>query len=418
MRDGMAGGEGSGAPAAIAGAGGQPAGSSATSEDGLRASWRERYSRQIRFAPIGEAGQLRLREASVLIAGCGALGASLAQHMARAGVGRIVIVDRDYVEFSNLHRQTLFDEEDARRVLPKAKAAETKLRRINGEAIIEAHVADISQRNVGKFAAGADLILDGTDNAATRLLLCDEAFRLGIPFVYGGATASQGMSAMLVPGRTACLSCLIGGEEEAEEGDSCDTRGVLSATVELVVALQVAEAVKWLTGKRESVRGTWLNADIWNFAVREFKLPSGVASCGKCGCEARAIGSEAHSVEIGLRHRLHNSEDDNCSDDLDRESRLHVRRSAALCGRDTVQVTLGFALDLEREINYLERLGCGMTINPYLVKAELPSPYTEKLVLFPDGRVLVQGTSDMAEAERICDEYLSRENRRAEGTAG
>ncbi|WP_261800141.1 ThiF family adenylyltransferase [Paenibacillus sp. PAMC21692] len=418
MRDGMAGGGGGGAPAAIAGAGGQPADASATSKDGLRAGWRERYSRQIRFAPIGEAGQLRLREASVLIAGCGALGASLAQHMARAGVGRLVIVDRDYVEPSNLHRQSLFDEEDARKVLPKAKAAETKLRRINGETIIEAHVADMGYHNVGIFAADADLILDGTDNAATRLLLCDEAFRLGIPFIYGGATASQGMSAMLVPGRTACLSCLIGEEDGAEEGDSCDTRGVLSATVEFVAALQTAEAVKWLTGNKESVRGTWLNADVWNFAVQEYKLPSGVASCGKCGCQARSNSAELHSVEIGLRQPLQDSDDVNFPDNRDRESRLHGRRSTALCGRDTVQVTMGFALELEREIKYLERLGCGVTINPYLVKAELPSPCTEKLVLFPDGRVLVQGTSDMAEAERICDEYLSRHNRRVEGTAG
>lgn len=437
MRDGVTGGEsggesgwiagrdGGGGPAALAKAGLRPPSPKPEAGDGV--SWRERYSRQIRFAPIGEAGQLRLREASVLIAGCGALGASLAQHMARAGVGRLVIVDRDYVELSNLHRQTLFDEEDARRVMPKAKAAEEKLRRLNGETAVEAHVADMGPANIGGYAADVDLILDGTDNAATRLLLCDEAFRRGIPFLYGGVTASRGMSATLVPGKTACLACLIGGEDEAGEGDTCDVSGVLSATVEFVAALQAAEAVKWLSGNREAVRGTWASADIWHFAVREYELPSGVEACARCGTEARTAEAGPRSRHAGMipshdrdRERDRKGQDSAAGGGLEAEQRGRGARSTALCGRDTVQVTLGMPLDLERESRYLERMGCGIVVNPYLAKAELPSPRAEKLVLFPDGRVLVQGTSDAAEAERLCDAYLGRgplESRRG-GTAG
>lgn len=381
----------------------------------------ERYSRQIRFGPIGEAGQRRLTEASVLIAGCGALGASLAQHMARAGVGRIVLVDRDYVELSNLHRQSLFDEDDVRAALPKAEAAAAKLRRLNSGAVIEAHVADMRGDNIAGFAAGAELILDGTDNAETRLLLCDEAFRRGIPFVYGGATASQGMSAMLVPGQTACLRCLIG--EGGEDGPSCDTFGVLSATVEWVAALQTAEAIKWLTGNQEALRGTWLSGDIWNFAIHEAKLPTGFSSCECCGRGVLgAVGAAAaEAAEVSEPVPVLVPVPVSVAYSHEGKAVTQPRSgpiATALCGRDTVQVTLGFPLTLEHEAERLQRLGCGLTTNRYLVKAELPSPRTEKLVLFPDGRILVQGTSDIAEAERLCGLYIGHANMELKETIG
>ncbi|MDQ6418325.1 ThiF family adenylyltransferase [Paenibacillus sp. LHD-117] len=352
-----------------------------------RGGWTDRYSRQVRFAPIGDEGQRRLREASVMIAGCGALGASLAQHMARSGVGKLVIVDRDYVEPSNLQRQTLFDEEDARRALPKAEAAAGKLRRINGEVTVEAHVADMREGNVRGFSKGVDLILDGTDNVATRLMLSDEAFRLGIPFLYGGATASQGMSAMLIPGRTVCLRCLIGGEEEAEEGETCDSMGVLSATVEFVAALQAVEAIKWLTGNRDAIRGTWVRTDIWNFGFRESKMPSYFPGCPHCGG-----GTEREAFEV------------EASPLAGRPAAL----PAVLCGRDTVQVTMEGPLRLDSIAEKLQALGCRLTVNRYLVKAELPRPRAVRLVLFPDGRVLVQGTTDIAKAETLCNAYVSQ----------
>ena len=196
--------------------------------------WTDRYSRQTRFAPIGLTGQERLREAAVLIIGCGALGASLAQHMVRAGVGTVRIADRDYVEPSNLQRQMLFDEEDAYAALPKAVAAANKLRRINRDVYVEPHVVDVTARNAAKLAEGTMLVLDGTDNVQTRLAMSDSCFRNGIPMLYGGIAGSHGMCATLIPGETACLRCLIGGTEEGESGETCETIGVISPIVDWI----------------------------------------------------------------------------------------------------------------------------------------------------------------------------------------
>lgn len=370
----------------------------------LEPDWRERYSRQIRFAPIGEKGQLRLRNSSVLIAGCGALGCALAGHMARSGVGRLTLVDRDYVELSNLHRQTLFDEEDALKALPKAEAAAAKLRRMNRDVIAGAHVADITQDNVSLFAGGVDLILDGMDNAAARLLLCDEAYRRGIPYVYGGATASRGMTAMLVPGQTACLRCLIG--DDGEDGENCDTSGILPAVIEWVAALQAAEAIKWLTGNTEAVRNSWLGADLWQFALRESKLPPGSADCVICGGDGWGRSTDAAAEQDSFAtSKLATAAIPR--NGLGAGKTPRVASASALCGRDTVQVTLGHPLDLAAEAEKLRGLNCRLTENRYLVKAELPSPWREKLVLFPDGRVLVQGTASIDRAEQLCVAYVS-----------
>lgn len=397
---------------------------------GREPDWRERYSRQIRFAPIGVAGQLRLMDSTVLIAGCGALGCALAGHMARSGVGKLVLIDRDYVEYSNLHRQTLFDEEDARLALPKAEAAAAKLRRMNRDVVIEAHVVDITKSNAAFLAEGVDLILDGMDNAAARLLLCDEAYGIGIPYVYGGATASQGMTAMLVPGQTACLGCLIG--DDGEDGENCDTSGILPAVIEWVAALQAAEAVKWLSGNRGSIRNSWIRADIWQFELRESKLPAGNENCARCGEgrigrstksePARDRGSSEDSgpgpdhesgrlsryaAAVGTSNVSLGYEADNRpGDDVEACKAPRTAASSALCGRDTVQVTLGHPIDLAAEAEMLRGLGCRLIENRYLAKAELPSPSTEMLVLFPDGRVLVQGTSDIDRAEQLCAVYV------------
>ncbi|MBD3920053.1 ThiF family adenylyltransferase [Paenibacillus sp. PR3] len=339
------------------------------------AAFGDRYSRQIRFGPIGSDGQKRLRAARVLIVGTGALGASLAQHMTRAGVGIVRLADRDYVEPSNLQRQMLFDEEDARNAAPKAVAAARKLKRMNGGVRIEAHVVDVSKRTLGPLLEGVDLVLDGTDNAATRLALSDACFRLGIPLIYGGVTASEGMSAALIPGRTACLRCLIGDSAADDGADTCDTVGVISPAVEFVAALQAAEALKWLCGNREAMRGTWVTADIWSFRVREMKLPSGSPRCSCCGTAASTAADRRYDDTPAIE-------------------------AAVLCGRDSVQVTLGGAIALDAIRPLLEEQGCSLTVNPYLTKAELPDG--KRLVLFSDGRVLVQGTSDAGEAIRLC----------------
>jgi adenylyltransferase/sulfurtransferase len=354
------------------------------------AAFEDRYSRQLRFGPIGAAGQERLRNASVLVVGTGALGASLAQHMTRAGVGIVRLADRDYVEPSNLQRQMLFDEDDARSATPKAVAAARKLKRINGGVRIEAHVVDVSKRTIGPLLQGIDLVLDGTDNAATRLTLSDACFSLGIPLIYGGVTASEGMSAALIPGKTACLRCLIGDTAADDGADTCDTVGVISPAVEFVASLQAAEALKWLSGNREAMRGTWVTADIWTFRVRELKLPVGSFSCACCGTGAttpnRRVLDDKPAIE-----------------------------AAVLCGRDSVQVTLGEAIALDVVRPLLEQRGCTLTVNPYLTKAELPDG--KRLVLFSDGRVLVQGTSDAGEAIRLCT-YMLQPYREGESLLG
>ncbi|GGF98876.1 ThiF family adenylyltransferase [Paenibacillus abyssi] len=348
--------------------------------------WEERYSRQLRFAPIGRAGQQRLSEASVLIVGVGALGASLAQHMVRAGVGTVRLADRDYVEPSNLQRQVLFDEEDARLALPKAVAAARRLQWINSSVHVDAHVTDVTAHTVMPLFDGIDLVLDGTDNAAARLLLSKVCYRKGIPFLYGGVAGSSGMSAMFIPGETGCLHCLIGGEAAENEGGmaTCETLGVISPAVEFVASLQSAEALKWLTGDRDSIRPTLLQFDLWPFKVREMRLPQARLQCSVCGEQARGGNVGDQPAE-------------------------RVPAAASLCGRDTVQVSLPHTLDLNMWKQRLTAQGATVSSNPYLVRAELMD--NRRLVLFPDGRVLVQGTSDPSEAVRLCEAYLTSKER-------
>ena len=342
----------------------------------------DRYSRQTRFAPIGEEGQRKLAGASVLIVGVGALGASLAQHMVRAGVGEVRLVDRDFVEPSNLQRQMLFDEADALAVMPKAVAAANKLRLINSSVNTEAAVADVNASNITVLASGVHLVLDGTDNAATRLLLSDQCFKQRIPFVYGGVAGAQGMQAALIPGATSCLRCLIGAEDSEHETDTCDTVGVLAPAVEFVASIQAAEAIKWLTGNPDAIRKTWLSVDLWSFRLRESKLPAGAAHCPYCGQgNESANGAKTQKGSV-----------------------IQEISSTVLCGRDTVQVTLGKPLELAALEKSLGEKGCKLTVNRYLVKAALPSG--ERLILFPDGRVLVQGTADAENAIWLCKVYL------------
>jgi adenylyltransferase/sulfurtransferase len=340
---------------------------------------RERFSRQMRFQPIGETGQVKLAAASVLVVGIGALGASLAQHMVRAGVGNVRIADRDYVELSNLQRQVLFDEEDARAALPKAVAAACKLRRIDSSIRIEPHVVDVREETIGPLLEGIDIVLDGTDNAAARLLLNERCYRLGIPLIYGGASGSGGMSAVFIPGESACLRCVIGDEAGGDDGATCDSGGILAPAVELIASLQAVEALKWLTGNRDVMRTGWLAVDLWPFRIRELQMPSVGPACPVCGtAAAERQGDHTHAAEESA--------------------------AVVLCGRDTVQVTLGRPLDLHAASVNLGSRGCAVIANPYLLRAELPEG--RRMVLFSDGRVLVQGTADPDEATAICRFYL------------
>ncbi|XID93203.1 ThiF family adenylyltransferase [Paenibacillaceae bacterium WGS1546] len=373
----------------------------------------ERYSRQMRFAPIGPQGQRRLGEASILVLGAGALGASLAQHMVRAGVGRLRLVDRDYVEPSNLHRQTLFDEEDAEAALPKAVAAAAKLRRANGGARIEAFVADVNGRNVESLVADVDLVLDGTDNTAVRLLLSDACFSRGIPLVYGGVAGSGGMSALLVPGDNCCLRCLLGAEETPDGRESartCDTIGVISPAVELVAALQAAEALKVLTGNRAALRKTWVTLDAWEFGVKEWKLPPPVEACPYCGWgePEHDVASRSSAAAIdGVRL----SQEDGAQADAEPEVEMPV----VLCGRDTFQLTLDPAVSLAEWRRRLLADGCVITAdNRYLVRALTVGG--ERIVIFAEGRSLIQGAGEYDRALAIYRRYLTE--REGEGENG
>lgn len=353
--------------------------------DSVLDAFADRYSRQTRFAFIGEAGQRKLADASVLIVGVGALGASLAQHMVRAGVGEVRLVDRDFVEPSNLQRQMLFDEADALAVMPKAVAAANRLRQINSSVNIMATVADVNAQNIGFLAGGVHLVLDGTDNAATRLLVSDQCFRQRIPFVYGGVAGAQGMQATLIPGETSCLRCLIGADDMEQEADTCDTVGVLAPAVEWIASMQAAEAIKWLTGNDSALRKTWLSIDLWSFRMRESELPAFSTECPFC----------AQTPEVAIDGML-------CFE-ADRAENTQIS-STVLCGRDTVQVTLGKPFDLKEVEQTLRALGCTLTVNRYLVKAMISSG--EQLILFPDGRVLVQGTADAENAINLVKTFL------------
>ncbi|MBB6635211.1 ThiF family adenylyltransferase [Cohnella thailandensis] len=333
----------------------------------------ERYSRQILFAPIGESGQRKLADSAVCIIGMGALGTVLANHMVRAGVGLVRMVDRDFVERSNLQRQMLYDEEDAEKGLPKAIAAKDKLSRVNSSVRIEAIVADVTARNIDELLEGIDLVLDGTDNFQTRFLLNDACFKLGIPFAYGGAVSSRGMSAILVPGETPCLRCFMSSADSG--GQTCDTIGVIAPVVDIVASYEAVEALKFLVGAAEARRQSLVSFDIWHNQYYEMKLGQPSASCPCCQ-EKKYPALEEPALDELL----------------------------SLCGRESVQIAGSRPFDLEEWSARLEPAVARVKLNPYLLRAELPEG--ERLVLFPEGRVLVQGTADFVRAKSLYARYI------------
>ncbi|MFC5704118.1 ThiF family adenylyltransferase [Cohnella faecalis] len=332
-----------------------------------------RYSRQMLFAPIGEDGQRKLKSSAVCIVGMGALGTVLANHMVRAGVGLVRFVDRDYVEQSNLQRQMLYDEEDVHNGYPKAIAAEKKLRKINSDVRLEAIVADVTVHNIESLLQGMDLVLDGTDNFQTRFLLNDACFRMGIPFTYGGAVSSRGMSAILVPGSTPCLRCMI--QSADANGQTCDTIGVISPVVDIVASYQAVEALKYLVDADGQRRNSLVTFDLWNNHYYEMKLAEPRNNCPCC--------------QLKVYPALNTTEQDS---------------AISLCGRGTVQMAGSGPLDLELWRQRLEPATVKVTVNAYLLRAELPDG--ERLVLFPDGRVFVQGTDDVVRAKTLYARYI------------
>lgn len=333
----------------------------------------ERYSRQILFAPIGEEGQRRLAQSKILIVGMGALGTVLASHMVRAGVGHVRFIDRDFVEMSNLQRQMLFDEQDAFNQIPKAVAAERKLRQINSSIEIEGIVGDLTAANIDEVAKDVHLILDGTDNFQTRFLINDYAFKNNIPYIYGGVVASRGMQANFIPGQTPCLRCLI--TESAGGGETCDTVGVIAPVVDVVASYEATEALKYLVGKTGDLRPTLLSFDLWQGSVHQIKLNEPKKDCPTC---------QQHTYPA-LK-----IEDDSFI--------------TSLCGRQTVQISpaKNQNWDLALWKNRLEKVG-KVQLTPFLLRADLDDV---RLVLFPDGRVMIQGTDEVSRAKAIYAKYI------------
>ena len=333
---------------------------------------RERYSRQILFAPLGEEGQERLQAARAVVMGCGALGSFQAGALARAGVGEIVLIDRDYVELSNLQRQWLFDEADAAEALPKAVAAARKLAQLNSAVRVDAVVADLTPQNAEDLLLPVGVILDGADNFETRYVVNDVAVKHRVPWIYGAAVASYGATMPILPGESACLACLW---PEAPGGPqpTCDTAGVLNVITSLVASLQVADALKILAGKVAEVEPRLLAVDVWKNTWRAISTRERDPQCPACG---RREFRHLAGVE---------------------------RPPISLCGRNSVQIhARQQAVDLGVLAETLRPLGT-VRSNEFALRFLCP-PY--EMTVFPDGRAIVKGTSDIGVARSLYARYI------------
>ncbi len=336
----------------------------------------ERYSRQELFGPIGKEGQDKISSKHVLIIGAGALGTGVAEALVRAGVGKLTIADRDYVEWSNLQRQQLYAEEDAQKRLPKAVAAEKRLRSINSSVTIEAMVLDVSVEEVEQMIDKVDLIIDATDNFDIRMIINDISQKYRIPWIYGACVGSYGISYTILPGETPCLHCLL--ETVPMGGVTCDTAGIISPAVQMVVAYQTAEALKILVEDKQSLRKKLVSFDLWknqHTAIQVDKLKK--EDCPSCG-EAPSHPFLSYSNQT---------------------------KTAVLCGRDTVQIrpSKQKKRDLNELAERLSRQDGKVSQNPYLLSFSIGD---FRLVIFQDGRVLVHGTQDISEAKTLYHRYV------------
>ena len=337
----------------------------------------ERYSRQILFAGIGEEGQERILASSAVLVGCGALGTAMAGLLARAGVGRLRIVDRDFVEPSNLQRQTLFEESDARDSLPKAVAAERRLKLANSGPRIEGLVADLTADNARELLSGFDVILDGTDNFETRLLMNDVAIALGVPWVYGAAVGSYGITLTIRPGETACLACVVESGEEATGAmgadETCDTAGILNAAANVVASIEAAEALKILAGRTDALHGRLVSCDVWSGKFQSIRIARNP--------ECRACARREFTYLEG-----------------------DAQPQITMCGRNSVQIhEHGRKLNLEELSERLGPAGAEVCHNDFLLRFSLP-PY--ELTVFADGRAIVKGTQDPAVARSLYTRFI------------
>lgn len=337
----------------------------------------ERYSRQMRFPPLGEEGQRRLSTSRVTICGCGALGTVLANHLVRAGVGHVRIVDRDFIETHNLQRQILFDEQDVADNLPKAEAAVRKLKVINSQVDLEAVVTDIDHTNVLDLVSDADLILDGTDNFETRYLINEAAVKLDKPWIFGGVIGSEGQTMTIRPGVTPCLRCVIETSPPPGMAPTCETAGVLGPAVAVVASFEAVEAIKLLAGRVEALNTELVMIDLWDWSFRRLKIASlkDKVDCPTC-----------------KRRRF---------EWLDGTLGSHT---TTLCGRNAVQIAARRAekLDFAEMAGRLSAVG-DVRHNAFMLRFTTEG---HEFTVFPDGRAIIKGTNDIAKARTLYAQFV------------
>jgi molybdopterin/thiamine biosynthesis adenylyltransferase len=337
----------------------------------------ERYSRQARFPGLGEEGQRRLLDAHVTLCGCGALGTVLANALVRAGIGHLRLIDRDFIEMSNLQRQVLFDEHDVADNLPKAEAAARKLAAINSTVHVDPVVTDIDRTNILELVEDADLVLDGTDNFEIRYLINDAAVKFGKPWVYGGCIGGHGQTMTILPGETPCLRCVFEAAPAPGEAGTCETAGVLGPIVNIIASLQATEALKILSGKRDRINRELVYVDVWENTFRRIKIAPllGKVDCPCCG-----------------RKKFEWLEGE------------HGSHTTSLCGRNAVQVAhrVAGSLNFEEMARHLEALG-EVSYNRFLLKFEAEG---HEFTVFPDGRAIIKGTSDVDRARTLYAKYV------------
>jgi len=336
---------------------------------------KNRYSRQILFSEIGKDGQEKLFNSRILLVGCGALGASHVEMLARAGVGFLRIVDRDFVEFSNLQRQTLYSESDAKEHLPKAVAAKIRLTDINSEIEIDAIITDVNHSNIEELVKDVDIVLDGSDNFEVRYLVNDACVKHGKPWIYGAAVSSYGTSMTIIPNKTPCLRCIFEEMPSAGSSPTCDTAGVIQPIISTISSIQVSEALKLLVGNVDKLHGSLVQIDVWENDWRKIKLGDPNSECRTC---------EKREFEF-----------------LDADN---VDLSTSLCGRNAVQIQPPnpSEINLRALARTLESLG-NVDVNEYLLRLNVEN---YELTVFKDARAIIQGTDDPTVARSVYAKYI------------
>jgi molybdopterin-synthase adenylyltransferase len=335
----------------------------------------ERYSRQILFNGIGNVGQRRLSSSRVLVVGCGALGSAQSESLARAGIGHVRIVDRDFVELSNLQRQTMFTERDARERLPKAIAASNHINEINSDVRVEPLVLDVNNSNIERLINGCDVVVDGTDNFSTRYLINDACVKQKLIWIYGAAVSSYGVSMTIRPHQTACLRCVFEEPPSAASAPTCDTAGVIMPIINMVAAVQVSEALKVLTGNLEDLHGALVQFDVWKNEWRQINPGLPRDGCRTCGLQL--------------------------FDYLDSETN---EGAAVLCGRDAIQILppKPTAIDFASLATRLKNIG-DVKFNDYLLRFRTGE---FELTVFHDARSIIRGTTEINTARSLYAKYI------------